>query len=87
VKEEEEVEKSKKEHTNGSSIKERLTKAQSVYVRSNLKGEMVFREQNIKFKWSWFRGVAMPRRVKLGDKVKPNDEESGAKYMFRGGLL
>src|SRR6186997_3508344 len=65
VKEEEEVEKVKKKYK-WFKYKGETYESQSVYVRSNLKGEMVFREKNIKFKWSWFRG-GYAKKVKLGD--------------------
>ncbi|MES1216734.1 MAG: hypothetical protein ABUT20_14560, partial [Bacteroidota bacterium] len=83
VKEEEEVEKVKKKYK-WFKYKGETYESRSVYVRSNLKGEMVFREKIISYKWSWFRG-GYAKKVKLGDKVKPKDEESGARYMFRGG--
>ncbi|HNF48816.1 MAG TPA: hypothetical protein PKO18_06710 [Chitinophagales bacterium] len=56
----------------------------SIYVRSNAKGEMIFRQKTILYKWSWWRG-GYAKKIKLGDKIKPVDEESGARYMFRGG--
>ena len=83
VKEEEEIEKVKKKYK-WFKYKGETYESRSVYVRSNLKGEMVFREKIISYKWSWFRG-GYAKKVKLGDKVKPKDEESGARYMFRGG--
>jgi hypothetical protein len=83
VKEEEEIEKVKKKYK-WFKFKGETYESKSVFVRSNAKGEMVFREKTIKFKWSWFRG-GYAKKVILGDKVKPKDEESGARYMFRGG--
>ncbi len=83
VKEDEEIEKVKKKYK-WFKYKGETYESRSVYVRSNLKGEMVFREKIISYKWSWFRG-GYAKKVKLGDKVKPKDEESGARYMFRGG--
>jgi len=83
VKEEEELEKVKKKYK-WFKYKGETYESRSVYVRSNLIGEMVFREKIINYKWSWFRG-GYAKKVKLGDKVKPKDEGSGARYMFRGG--
>jgi hypothetical protein len=83
VKEEEEIEKVKTKYK-WFKFKGETYESKSVFVRSNTKGEMVFREKTIKFKWSWFRG-GYAKKVILGDKVKPKDEESGARYMFRGG--
>jgi hypothetical protein len=83
VKEEEEIEKVKTKYK-WFKFKGETYESKSVFVRSNAKGEMVFREKTIKFKWSWFRG-GYAKKVILGDKVKPKDEESGARYMFRGG--
>jgi hypothetical protein len=83
VKEEEELEKVKKKYK-WFKYKGETYESRSVYVRSNLIGEMVFREKIINYKWSWFRG-GYAKKVNLGDKVKPKDEGSGARYMFRGG--
>jgi len=83
VKEEEEIEKVKKKYK-WFKYKGDTYESRNVFVRSNMKGEMVFREKIISYKWSWFRG-GYAKKVKLGDKVKPKDEASGARYMFRGG--
>jgi hypothetical protein len=83
VKEEEEIEKVKTKYK-WFKYKGENYETRSVYVRSNMKGEMVFREKIISYKWSWLRG-GYAKKVKLGDKIKPKDEASGARYMFRGG--
>ena len=56
----------------------------SMYVRSNLKGEMIFREKTVSYRWSWWRG-GYGKRISLGEKVKPKDETTGDRYMYRGG--
>lgn len=56
----------------------------SIYVRSNMKGEMIFRQKTILYKWSWWRG-GYAKKIRLGDKIKPVDEETRSRYMFRGG--
>ncbi|MDX1936688.1 MAG: hypothetical protein SFU21_06210 [Flavihumibacter sp.] len=83
LKEEEELEKVKKKHK-WFKYKGETYESKSIYVRSNFKGEMVFREKKVSYKWSWLRG-GYAKKVKLGDKVKPKDEASGARYLFRGG--
>lgn len=83
VKEEDDVDKVKTKYK-WFKFKGETYERQSVFVRANMKQEMVFRDKTIRFKWSWFRG-GYAKKVILGDKVKPKDEESGARYMFRGG--
>ena len=83
VKDEQEVEKVKAKYK-WFKFKGETYESKSVFVRSNAKGEMVFRDKTVKYKWSWLRG-SYAKKVILGDKVKPKDEESGARYMFRGG--
>ncbi len=83
TKEEEEVERVKTKYK-WFRFKGETYESKSLYVRRNLKGEMVFREKIIKYKWSWFRG-GYAKRVILGEKVKPRDEASGKRYMFYGG--
>ncbi len=56
----------------------------SMYVRSNMKGEMIFREKTVHYRWSWWRG-GYGKRISLGEKVKPKDETTGDRYMYRGG--
>ena len=83
VKEEEEIERVKKKFK-WFKFKGETYESSSVFVRANMKQEMVFREKTIRYKWSWLRG-GYAKKVILGGKVKPKDEESGARYMFRGG--
>lgn len=83
LKEEEELEKVKRKYK-WFKYKGETYESKSVFVRSNMKSEMVFREKTVRFKWSWLRG-GYAKKVILGDKVKPKDEETGARYMFRGG--
>lgn len=83
VKEEEEVEKVKKKFK-WFKFKGETYESKSVFVRGNMKGEMIFREKTVRYKWSWLRG-GYAKKVILGDKIKPKDEETGARYMFRGG--
>lgn len=82
-KEEEEVERVRKKYK-WFRYKGETYESKSLYVRRNLKGEMVFREKLIRYKWSWFRG-GYAKKVSLGEKVKPRDEASGKRYMFYGG--
>ncbi len=83
VKEEEDVEKVRRKYK-WFKFKGDTYESQSVFVRANLKQEMIFREKTIRFKWSWLRG-GYAKKVVLGDKIKPKDEATGARYMFRGG--
>lgn len=83
-KEEDEIEKVKKKYK-WFKFKGETYETKSLYVRTNLKGEMVFREKIIRYKWSWLRG-GYAKRVIMGNKVKPKDESTGNRYMFRGGF-
>lgn len=83
VKNEDEVERVKQKYK-WFKFKGETYESKSVFVRANAKQEMVFREKTIRYKWSWLRG-GYAKKVILGDKVKPKDESSGARYMFRGG--
>jgi hypothetical protein len=56
----------------------------SVYARTNMKAELVLREKNIKWKWSWLLG-GYSRKVSTGAKIKPKDE-TGANYEYWGGF-
>jgi hypothetical protein len=55
----------------------------SVYARTNLKSELVLRQKNILWKWSWLLG-GYTRKVTTGAKIKPTNE-AGDKYEFMGG--
>ncbi len=82
-KEEEEIEKVRKKYK-WFRYKGETYESQSVYVRANMTQQMVFRQKTIRYKWSWWRG-GYAKRVILGDKVKPKNEEGTANLMFRGG--
>lgn len=82
-KEEEEIEKVRKKYK-WFRYKGETYETQSVYVRANMTQQMVFRQKTIRYKWSWWRG-GYAKRVILGDKVKPKNEEGNANLMFRGG--
>lgn len=58
--------------------------SKSIYVRGNLKGEMIFREKTVSYRWSWWRG-GYGKKITLGAKIKPKDETTGNRYMFKGG--
>ena len=58
--------------------------SKSVYVRANMKGQLVLREKSIKWKWSWFRG-GYSIKTKTGPQIKPKNE-AGEKYDYWGGF-
>jgi hypothetical protein len=55
----------------------------SVYARTNMKSELVLRQKNISWKWSWLLG-GYSRKVTTGAKIKPTNE-AGDKYEYTGG--
>lgn len=83
VKEEEEIEKLRKKYK-WFRYRGETYETQSLYVRKNMMMQMVFRQKTTQYKWSWWRG-GYGRKVILGAKVKPTDEERNAKYSFLGG--
>lgn len=83
IKEEEEVEKVRKKYK-WFRYRGEEYRSKSVYVRGNMKGEMIFREKTVLYRWSWWRG-GYGKKIILGNKVKPVDETTGDRYMFRGG--
>jgi hypothetical protein len=82
-KEEEEVEKVRKRYK-WFRFRGEEYESKSIYVRGNMKGEMIFREKTVLYKWSWWRG-GYAKKINLGEKIKPKDETTGDRYMYRGG--
>jgi hypothetical protein len=83
VKEEDEKEKLRLKW-NWFKFKGESYETKSVYARCNLKSELVLRQKNIAWKWSWLLG-GYTRKVTTGAKIKPSNE-AGDKYEYWGGF-